>query len=270
MPNDKAMQCDVKIGTSGYSYEDWREVFYPKELPKSNMLEFYCQHFNIVELNATYYTIPKISVFERLHQKTPKHFEFIVKVNRETTHIKRENEKAIKAMLESVKPLVDSGKFHGFLAQFPYSFKNDEKNRRYLVNTKKIIGDFPLFVEFRNYTWNNKLIPKFLEDNNISYVNVDEPNLKGLLPAQDWVTSDLGYIRFHGRNEKDWWGGTNISRYDYEYTPDELKEWLTNINTILKKTYKTYIFFNNHPTGKAIKNAKQMINILKITPNPAE
>jgi uncharacterized protein YecE (DUF72 family) len=252
----------LKIGTSGYSYEDWREVFYPKELPKGKMLEFYTQHFNTVELNATYYTIPNNTVFEKLAQKTPPDFEFIVKVNKETTHIRKENEKAISSLMESLQPLIEAGKFKGLLAQFPYSFKNYELNRKYLIQTKKLTGKSPLFVEFRNNTWHNESLPAFLKNYDIGYVNVDEPKLIGLLPMQDYVTSKFGYIRFHGRNEKDWWQGTNTTRYDYEYTPDELREWLTNINSIIKKTYKTYIFFNNHPTGKAIKNAKQLLEIL--------
>ncbi len=252
----------LRIATSGYSYDDWKKVFYPKELPKSKMLEFYTQHFNSVEINATYYTIPNYSVFEKLAHKTPQDFEFIVKVNKETTHVRKENKKAISALLHSLQPLIESGKFKGFLGQFPYSFKNNEQNRKHLIQTKEFVGDYPLFVEFRNYTWDNKSLLPFLKGHDIGYVNVDEPKLLGLLPMQDYVTSQIGYIRFHGRNEKDWWKGTNVTRYDYEYTPDELKEWLTNISNVIKKTYKTYIFFNNHPTGKAIKNAKQMLEIL--------
>ena len=110
----------LSIGTSGYSYEDWREVFYPKELPKNKMLEFYTQHFNTVEINATYYTIPNYSVFERLVNKTPPDFEFIVKVNKETTHVRKENQKAISDLIRSMQPLIESGKFKGLLAQFPY------------------------------------------------------------------------------------------------------------------------------------------------------
>jgi len=85
----------LSIGTSGYSYEDWKGVFYPPKISKSKMLEFYTQHFKSVEINATYYTIPNYSVFERLVQKTPADFEFVVKVNKETTHVRKENEKAI-------------------------------------------------------------------------------------------------------------------------------------------------------------------------------
>jgi len=257
------LNIDLKIGTSGYSYDDWRGTFYPPEIPANKMLEFYCLYFQVVEINATYYTIPKTGTFQRMAEKTPQNFEFIIKANRETTHRRLENEAALKKLLEVIKPLQDAGKFHGLLAQFPYSFKNYEQNRKYLVQTKKIVGDVPLFVEFRNISWANEHLPQFLKDNNIGYVNVDEPRLQGLIPPQDWATSDTGYFRFHGRNEKDWWEGKGSARYDYEYSPDELKEWLTHISQVLRKTFKTYVFFNNHPTGKAVKNAQQMMEILK-------
>ena len=149
------------------------------------------------------------------------------------------------------------------MAQFPYSFKNNEQNRRYLVETKQLLKSAVLFTEFRNFTWNKPQISAFLKGNDIGYVNVDEPKLKGLLPKQDIVTNKIGYIRLHGRNEAKWWDGKGSERYDYEYEEEELKEWLTNVSTILRKTFKTYIFFNNHPTGKAIKNATEMIEILK-------
>jgi uncharacterized protein YecE (DUF72 family) len=259
----------IKIGTSGYSYEDWRGTFYPPDLPANKMLEYYARYFQTVELNATYYTIPNLNTFRRLAEKTPAQFEFIIKVHQETTHRRQENEKVITQLLEVVKPLNEQKKLHGFLAQFPYSFKNNEENRRYLIQTKNLIGDFPLFVEFRNFTWLANSLPEFLSENNIGYVNVDEPHLRGLLPKQDLVTNDLGYIRLHGRNENDWWGGQGSARYNYEYNEQELKEWLIYVSNILKKTFKTYIFFNNHPTGKAVKNAEQMIEILKTSGPPA-
>jgi uncharacterized protein YecE (DUF72 family) len=253
----------IKIGTSGYSYEDWRGTFYPADLPTNKMLEYYVRYFQTVEINATYYAIPKMNIFQRMVEKTPAQFEFIVKVHQETTHRRQENEKVIGQLLEAVKPLSDHKKLHGFLAQFPYSFKNNDETRRYLKLTKSFLGEHPLFVEFRNYTWITSSLPDFLKENNIGYVNVDEPHLKGLLPKQDLVTNGQGYIRLHGRNTKDWWDGQGSSRYDYEYNEQELREWLIHISRILKKAFKTYIFFNNHPTGKAVKNAEQMMEILK-------
>lgn len=262
MSEKSTLKHEIKIGTSGYSYDDWRIHFYPSEISKSQMLNFYSKYFNTVEINSSYYHIPTTNTFQQIAIKTPSDFEFIVKVNQETTHRRKENEQAINQLKESLKPMIESGKFKGLLAQFPYSFKNNEQNRKYLFQSKKLIGDIPLFVEFRNNTWLDEHLAQFLKDNNIGYVNVDEPAIKGLLPKQDIVTTDVAYIRLHGRNEKDWWGGLGSSRYDYEYNEDQLKEWLTNISNILKKTYKTYIFFNNHPNGQAIRNAQQMMKIL--------
>lgn len=255
--------AEIRIGTSGFSYADWKGPFYPSAIRNDQMLEFYCRHFDVIEINATYYTFPKAVVFEKLNQKTPDDFEFIVKVHQETTHRRRDNENAIRAILDAVQPIRESGKLKGFLAQFPYSFKNTEQARRYLSQTKQLLKEHELFVEFRNYTWNKEALFNFLQQHQIGYVNVDEPKLQGLVPPQDVATTKMGYVRFHGRNEKDWWDGKGSARYDYLYTPDELREWLTRIGNILKKTYKTYIFFNNHPQGKAIKNAKEMMEILK-------
>ncbi|MGD9899125.1 MAG: DUF72 domain-containing protein [Calditrichaceae bacterium] len=252
----------IQIGTSGYSYDDWRGVFYPDGMQKKDMLEYYTRHFGTVEINATYYTIPSVSVFSRMAEKTPKQFEFIVKTNQETTHRRLENESAFKKLTDAVQPLIESGKFRGFLAQFPYSFKNNEINRKYLIETRKYAGNLPLFAEFRNSSWNKPQIVPFLHDHGIGYVNVDEPALEGLIPGQEIATTETGYIRFHGRNEDSWWSGQGSARYDYEYKEEELKEWLIHISNLMKKTYKTYIYFNNHPNGKAIKNARQMISLL--------
>lgn len=254
---------NVLIGTSGFSYADWKDVFYPSDLPADQMLKYYCEHFNTLELNVTYYRIPAISSFKKFSTQTPDDFQFIIKTNQETTHRRKENAAAIKLLLESVQPVADAGKLHGFLAQFPYSFRNNEQNRRYIVDTRKLIGDQPLFIEFRHESWARDAIPPFLEANNIGYVNVDEPALQGLLPAQDVVSGKTGYIRFHGRNGKKWWDGQGSERYDYQYRSAELEEWLTHISSILKKAYKTYIFFNNHPGGKAVKNARQLMEIIK-------
>jgi uncharacterized protein YecE (DUF72 family) len=254
---------NIKIGTSGYSYDDWRGTFYPASVTSGQMLEYYCQVFNTVELNVTYYTIPPVRTFEHLVAKTPADFEFIIKTNQETTHRRRENRAAVQKLLESIKPVAETDKLRGFLAQFPYSFKNNDQNRKYLVITRTLLKDHPLYVEFRHASWNKEQMIAFLKANDIGYVNVDEPDLHGLLPPQSIVTSENAYIRFHGRNSDDWWDGRGSARYDYEYKQEELEGWLINISQILKKAFKTYIFFNNHPGGKAPKNARQMMQIIQ-------
>ena len=254
---------NYKIGTSGYSYQDWKGNFYPESIPRGKMLDFYSSVFNTVEINSTYYKIPHPAVFYHLAQKTPSEFEFIVKVNQETTHKRVDNKKAILQLLESVRPLIEENKFQGFLAQFPYSFKNTPENNDYLKQTKEFVGDHPLFIEFRNWTWKGDEIFDLLKKNEIGYVNVDQPRLKGLIPPQQILTSNFGYLRFHGRNTKDWWEGTNVTRYDYLYSKDQLNEWMIRISHLLKRSYKTFIFFNNHPQGKAVKNALMFKEMLE-------
>lgn len=256
------IQIDIRIGTSGYSYEDWRNVFYPAHLPKGKFLDFYAQFFNAVEINSTYYAIPSRETVLKISKKTPLDFAFIVKTNKETTHIRKENAQAIAQLLKALQPMIEMQKFHGFLAQFPYSFKNTEENRRYILQTKALLADHPLFVEFRHKSWAIPPVYSFLRENQIGYVNVDEPALPGLLPPQGIATTELGYVRFHGRNKENWWEGDNTSRYDYEYSEEELRSWLGNIGQLLKNTYRTYIFFNNHPRGQAIKNTRQMLKII--------
>jgi uncharacterized protein YecE (DUF72 family) len=250
------------IGTSGYSYQDWRGNFYPDKLQKGDMLSFYSGYFDCVEVNSTYYAIPNQFVFKRMEEKTPPEFEFVVKVNQETTHRRGGNHAVIDQLIDVVQPLVEKEKFSGFLAQFPYSFKNTPQNRSYLLRMKEKFADYPLFVEFRNWTWVRPEIYHMLSENRIDYVNVDEPRLRGLIKPQDITTGKRGYIRFHGRNSREWWEGTNQTRYNYLYSRSELDEWMAGLSRILKKTYKTYIFFNNHPQGKAVQNADMMKNLL--------
>jgi len=251
------------IGTSGFSYDDWISTFYPEQQNKNTMLSYYAGVFKTVEINVTYYTIPTASSFEKMCAKTSEDFMFMVKTNRETTHNRKENKKSIGMLLDSVKPLIEKNQLAGFLAQFPYSFHNREENRRYLLQTKEFTKEIPLFVEFRNDSWVNDALPVFLYKNQIGYVNVDEPMLKGLLPAQSLVTNDYGYIRFHGRNEKLWWDGQGSERYEYNYSNEQLQEWLIRISEVLKKSYKTYIFFNNHPKGNAPKNAQTLQKMIE-------
>ncbi|UCF65329.1 MAG: DUF72 domain-containing protein [bacterium] len=253
----------VMIGTSGYSYEDWRGVFYPVQLPKGKMLDYYCQHFSCVEVNSTYYRIPHPAVFARMSEKTPENFEFIVKVHQSTTHERKMDVTAAHQICQAIQPLVDTAKFSGFLAQFPFSFKNTPENREYLKWLKEQFEKYDLFVEFRNWTWTHPELAPFLEKYHLGYVNVDEPRLKGLIEPQEIVIGKLAYVRFHGRNTQDWWKGTNQTRYNYLYNQQELDEWLIGLSRILGKAYKTYIFFNNHPQGRAIQNAKMLIESMK-------
>jgi len=253
----------IHIGTSGYSFKDWKGTFYPVKITSAEMLEFYSRHFKVVEINATYYAILKPRIFENMAERTPEDFRFIVKANSGMTHERTDNESVFHQFEDSIQPLVEAGKLKGILAQFPWSFKNDERNRKYLRTYKDRLPEYPLIVEFRHISWITEPLFGFLRELGISYCAVDEPNLPGLVPPKVMITTDPGYVRFHGRNEKTWWAGDSSQRYNYLYSEQELKEWVPKIKQLAASTQETYVFFNNCHAGQAAKNAKTMQDMLQ-------
>lgn len=253
----------IRIGTSGYSFRDWKGTFYPENIKSGEMLSFYAQHFKIVEINSTYYAIPKPQMFEEMIRNTPTDFQFTVKANKGITH-ERVNNKSIFDQFEaSIQPLVEANRIKGVLAQFPWSFKNSGENRTYLSQCKELLSKYPLIVEFRHTSWITEATFSFLRDQDISYCVVDEPDLPGLVPPEVINTTGLGYVRFHGRNTKTWWEGDSAQRYNYLYTEQELKEWIPKIKQLADSTAETLIFFNNCHAGYAAKNAKTMQDMLQ-------
>jgi uncharacterized protein YecE (DUF72 family) len=197
-----------------------------------------------------------------MSDKTQDDFEFIVKANQDFTHKRDENTDTVVKLFESVKPLEDAGKLKGFLAQFPWSFKLNRANLEYLKRHLHDYEPHPLFIEFRHSSWIRPEVHDLLSREGVGYCNVDEPRLKEMLPPEDIATTRSGYVRFHGRNAAKWWGGGG-ERYDYDYSREELREWLTQIRKLKDKTDSVYLFFNNCHQGQAVKNAKLLKQILQ-------
>jgi len=256
---------DIKIGTSGYSFEDWRGTFYPEKIEKGKMFDYYLKYFPTVEINSTYYRIPHPAVMANIEKKSPDGYEFIVKAPQAVTHKRREIDKAVSEYRECLKPMADAGKLKGVLAQFPFSFKFSQAGLNYLRNVKQAMEPNPVFVEFRHDSWVNRSMYNFFRDNNIGYVAVDEPQLRGLLKPDLFNTTDTAYIRLHGRNNEQWWDGGPF-RYDYDYSEEELNDWKTRINNLRDKgkAKRLYIFFNNCHLGQAVKNAREMMKMLDL------
>jgi uncharacterized protein YecE (DUF72 family) len=247
----------IKIGTSGYSFKDWKGTFYPEDVASKDMLGYYAQRFDIVEVNATYYRLLPASTFEGMVQKTPDGFEFVVKANQATTH-EGTDEGVVKEFTESFQPLVDAGRFRGILAQFPWGFRNTPKNRDYLVACRSRMRDVPYFVEFRHNSWLTPEVGDLLKANELGYVCVDEPQIGQMVPPIATATTDTGYVRFHGRNKRTWWNKEAGDRYDYLYSEEELEAWVGKIRNLIEKTKDILVFFNNCHDGQAPRNAQQL------------
>jgi uncharacterized protein YecE (DUF72 family) len=248
---------EIRIGTSGYSFDDWRGNFYPAGINRGKMLDHYANYYDTTEINSTYYRIPHPAVMYNMVKKTKPTFDFTVKVNQNMTHERKDIEKPTAEFLESVRPISDRGQLHGLLAQFPYSFKYSPPNLDYLKRCHDLLFPHRMFIEFRHDSWLRRDVFAFLKERNIGYVSVDGPRLRGLLPPDLVTTIDTAYIRLHGRNAEKWWDG-GADRYDYLYNDDELEEWKKKIEDLQDRVKKTYIFFNNCHLGQAVKNARQM------------
>ncbi|MFH1862407.1 MAG: DUF72 domain-containing protein [bacterium] len=267
-PEDEQPEAVViQVGTSGYYFKDWIGPFYPEGTKAQEMLAYYAKHFCVVEINMTYYSIPKPSVFAGMAAQVPDGFGFYVKVHQEVTH-KREKPKAsVQQLFQAVEPLRERGLLRGFLAQFPYSFKKNPLSSDYLRQLAEYWwnSEEPLFVEFRHTSWNKPIVFEFLTQQRLGFVNVDLPPLPRLPQPSAEVTYGAGYIRFHGRNTTTWWGKQGGLRYDYSYSLAELEEWQPSIFEMLKQARRVVIFMNNCHMGQAARNAKMMQDLFRET-----
>jgi uncharacterized protein YecE (DUF72 family) len=253
---------EIRIGTSGYSFKDWKGTFYPPSISDSSMLEFYTQFFDCVEINSTYYRILSPYIFRKMVEKTSEGFDFIVKLHRSMTHDRAGLHENVEEFRASIEPLKEMGRLKGLLAQFPWSFKNEKDSRDHLLLLRSQLKDHLLFVEFRNDSWAAPGIFSFLSNHDLLYCSVDEPDLPGLMPSEAHLTGDVGYVRFHGRNRRAWWGTSTDERYNYSYRREELEPWVKRIISLSERARKIYVFFNNCHAGHAARNALLMKKLL--------
>ena len=249
----------IYVGTSGFSYDDWVGPYYPQELKKTEWLSFYAREFSTLELNSSFYSIPTAFSLERMAQKTPDGFQFTIKANQDMTHKRDDNQSVFVQFIAALKPLIEQGKFGCVLAQFPTSFHNTPENLDYLKLFRERMGDLPVVIEVRSRDWLDDATFNFLRRQQFGFCCVDEPRFSSLMPPIAEATSDVAYVRFHGRNAKKWWTHKEAwERYDYTYTPEELREWLPKLQNLADKSRRLFVFANNHYRGQAIETARQL------------
>ncbi|HZV79487.1 MAG TPA: DUF72 domain-containing protein [Candidatus Binatus sp.] len=257
----------IIVGTCGFSYRDWIGPFYPLGIKSGDMLPYYAERFPAVEIDSTYYAIPKPQLFERMVARTPSSFTFTVKAPGSVTHVPADGDpikSEIKNFADCLVPLVSSGKLGALLAQFPHSFRPGEDAYRRLEMLAEHWSFAPIVCEFRHREWQDGDKLERLRELGLGWCNVDEPVFSSLMRPSADATSQIGYIRFHGRNYEKWWRQERASheRYSYDYSEPELERWLPRITQVAEQTEKTFVFFNNHHLGKAATNALTMRRIL--------
>lgn len=257
----------IYVGTCGFAYKDWLGTFYPATIRQDEMLPYYASCFQAVEIDASYYGVLPAQTVARMNARTPKEFRFCFKVPQTVSHppeagLARVHDDAA-AFVESVGPIVDAGKFGCALLQFPNGFKPNERTERYLHAAAAALAPLRLVAEFRNREWQTAQYYAMLAELGVGWCNVDMPSYETLMRPSSDVSSDIAYVRFHGRNAAKWWTGNNTTRYEYDYSAQELVPWTDRVADMEERARTTFAFFNNHARGNAARNAEIFVDLLR-------
>ncbi|MGB9613664.1 MAG: DUF72 domain-containing protein [Candidatus Margulisiibacteriota bacterium] len=240
------MGKQLYIGTSGWMYDHWEDIFYPVGLPKSKWLDHYTKYFDTVEVNNTFYHLPKEETFKNWKESVPNNFIFAIKANRFITHIKK-----LHKAKDSVKLFMSHAKLLGkhldpILYQLPPRWKENPKR---LEEFAKILPkNFYNVFEFRDPSWFNPKIYQILHHFHLNFCIYDMPEVT--CPHE--VTGPIVYLRMHG--------GSIL--YGSNYSEVELKKLAAKIKNFLKKRLAVYVYFNNDAYGYAVKNALRLKELL--------
>lgn len=255
----------IFLGTSGFYYDDWIGTVYPQDLKRYQWLPFIATQVDTVELNVTYYRVPGARTVAGWVERSPEGFRFSVKANRSITHDRKDPD--FQGFVDSLLPLVESGKLACVLAQFPHSFHLTPPNRNYLKRVRQGFADLPVVVEFRDSAWVSEETFSLLSELDLGFCCVDEPRLKGLMPPVARATSPVAYVRLHGRNAARWWRHEHAwERYDYTYSEDELGEWIPKIAKLAAASESTLVYANNHYRGQSLDTIRKLKAMLADTP----
>jgi uncharacterized protein YecE (DUF72 family) len=229
---------ELRVGTSGFQYDHWREIFYPEGLPQSQWLEYYARRFDTVELNVTFYRLPSLKTFASWRRRAPENFCYAVKFSKYATHQKKlaDPEESITAFLAGAEQLEDL--LGPILVQLPpYWRVNAGRLDAFLALTPK---RHRWTVEFRDPSWLTEEVYEVLRRHQAALCIHDK------LDAHPWeLTADWTYVRFHGPD-----GGNRL-----KYSSQKLLACARKMARLLAEGVDVYAYFNNDLEGHAIEDA---------------
>jgi uncharacterized protein YecE (DUF72 family) len=245
---------NLYLGTQGFSFDDWVGPFYPEGTPRREYLEAYVARFNSVEIDSTFYGVPRASTVEGWRGRTPPDFRFTAKFPRLITHEKMLDRAKgdAEAFVNRMQLLGD--KLAVLILQFAYSFTPDHFDR--LENFLRDLPHGPRYaVEIRNRKWLTPDFGEMLSDHDAALVLQD----LHYMPRLDWVTTDFTVIRWLGRRE-------DIERFDEIQIDrtERLNWWAERVRTFLDDGVDVYGFFNNHFAGHSPASLRQFAGMLGV------
>jgi uncharacterized protein YecE (DUF72 family) len=238
----------VRVGCSGWNYAHWRNgVFYPPRCAPRNWLRYYARFFDTVEINMTFYRLPKTAIVQRWVEESPDGFTFAVKVSRYVTHVKRllDVPQHLPLLYERIEPLLRSPKLGPLLWQLPPTFQADhDRLARALEHLHSIpngSGRRHAF-EFRHPSWFTEQTYTLLREHNVALVIGDRPQVNDFQTHE--LTADFTFVRFHGGTRG---RNGNYSHGELDEWAERLERWSTEVDV--------FAYFNNDWEGYAIENA---------------
>jgi uncharacterized protein YecE (DUF72 family) len=271
----------IRVGVCSWADETLTKVWYPKGVTSGEArLRYYAERYDTVEANSTYYRLPDPEQVEKWAARTPAEFTMHVKafgvmtrhpvkleqlppdlrdvpsdargrVERPPREYRAEVFRRFHAALDALRA---SGKLGGILMQFPPYVVYKPASLEYLEWAHEQLAGDEMLVEFRHASWldeeNRADTLRFLDERGMTYVTVDAPRsgARNVLPTVVAVTSETGYVRFHGRNDRTWnkRTGSAAERFDYLYSEEELREWVPQLGELAQEAKTVYAMFNNN------------------------
>lgn len=295
----RTYNCTVmlRIGTSGWNYPTgkgtWNGLFYPARrgrgsaVPGFDELSWYAEHFDTVEVNSSFYGPPTPQTTRKWAERTPRGFEFCMKLYQQFTHpemykkaalgdlpdassealaeLARVTSADVARFKEGLAPLAEAGKLGALLAQFPASFHDTPANRDYLAWLIETFRGVPVAVELRHRSWSDAYgeTVALLNGFGAAWTQIDEPKFRFSV-RQNWLPNveGIAYMRLHGRNAAQWWRHSAMEdRYNYLYSKEELEPIAETARATAEIVKKAYLFTNNHFASKAVVNAVMLKQI---------
>ncbi|HEY0369238.1 MAG TPA: DUF72 domain-containing protein [Chthoniobacterales bacterium] len=257
-------QQKIRLGTCAWSYEAWKNAFYPEDLPNELWLEFYARYFNAVEIDSTFYSAPNESSVLRWAESTPASFRFTCKLPRSITHVcgLRDCTPELNDFLRTLEPL--AAKLHVILIQLPPSFAPKEGRPVLRQFIEQLPRDFRFAIEFRHPGWHKPQVVRLLEKHRICWVWADTTplNQRNLAPFELWPqTSDFIYVRLLGDYTTKYnTDGKHVHDYGKLLWKREaaLESWATKIARHVEEMRNVWIFINNHYEGFAPETCQRL------------
>jgi uncharacterized protein YecE (DUF72 family) len=259
----------IRIGIAGWDYPDWNGIVYPTSSRRGfDRLAHVARYVDVIEINSSFYrpVAPRVAQSWVRRTEQLEAFRFTAKSHRSWTHERTEDlTQAVQATLTGLAPLRQAHRLGALLVQFPQSFHFGARATDHLERILERIEGWPAVFEVRHRTWESDEAGRWFAERSAGWCAVDQPPLASTARLLPRVTSDVGYLRLHGRNSVNWFrpDAGRDARYDYLYSGEELGQLVDPLREMDSRAAEVFVIQNNHFRGQALANALQLKHLLQ-------